>query len=199
MRLTGGEPLVRKGVVDARRPALRARVRRPRDDDQRDGAGRAWPRQLAAAGLRRVNISCDSLRPERFAPSGGGATSTTSSRHGRGRGGRTRPAQGQRRPPARAERRRDPRLRRLCTRDGTDRAVHRVHAARRPGRAGTAVGSSRAGEVFDGSRALAARAGDPSRRAPLRPSGSASSTGAGRSGSSRASPSPSAGPATVSA
>jgi GTP 3',8-cyclase len=66
IRLTGGEPLVRAGLPDlvARLSALgfgdlamttNAMLLADRAD------------RLAAAGLRRVNISCDSLRPERFA------------------------------------------------------------------------------------------------------------------------------------
>ena len=66
IRLTGGEPLVRKGLA-----ALVGRLSALGFEDlalttngmllsQHAGA-------LAAAGLRRVNISCDSLRPDRFA------------------------------------------------------------------------------------------------------------------------------------
>ncbi|HUV89463.1 MAG TPA: GTP 3',8-cyclase MoaA [Anaerolineae bacterium] len=67
VRLTGGEPLVRPGIVDLVR--LLARI--PGIDDlamttnglllARDAA------TLAEAGLRRVNVSLDTLRPERFA------------------------------------------------------------------------------------------------------------------------------------
>ena len=66
VRLTGGEPLMRKGI-----PALIARLAEIGFDDlalTTNGTGLArQARALAAAGLRRVNISCDSLRPERFA------------------------------------------------------------------------------------------------------------------------------------
>lgn len=66
VRLTGGEPLLRRELPDL--VAALATL------DFRDIAlttngmllGRAAAR-LAAAGLTRVNISCDSLRPERFA------------------------------------------------------------------------------------------------------------------------------------
>ena len=66
VRITGGEPLVRRGVVD-----LVARLAGIGFEDialttNGTGLGRlAAP--LARAGLRRVNVSCDSLREERFA------------------------------------------------------------------------------------------------------------------------------------
>jgi len=66
IRLTGGEPLVRRDVVD-----LVARIKALGFDDiaMTTNATRlaALAPSLAAAGLNRVNISCDSLRPERFA------------------------------------------------------------------------------------------------------------------------------------
>jgi GTP 3',8-cyclase len=65
IRLTGGEPLVRKGIS-----GLVAQLEAIGFEDlalttngmQLAGAAD----QLAAAGLRRVNVSCDSLRAERF-------------------------------------------------------------------------------------------------------------------------------------
>jgi GTP 3',8-cyclase len=66
LRLTGGEPLVRKGL-----PALIGRLSTLGFEDialTTNGtqlAHLAGP--LARAGLQRVNVSCDSLRPERFA------------------------------------------------------------------------------------------------------------------------------------
>ncbi len=66
IRLTGGEPLVRRGVVD-----LVARLSTLGFDDiaMTTNATRlaALAKPLRAAGLSRVNISCDSLRAERFA------------------------------------------------------------------------------------------------------------------------------------
>jgi cyclic pyranopterin phosphate synthase len=66
IRLTGGEPLARAGLPDlvARLSAvgfgdLAMTTNAMLLSDRAD--------HLAAAGLRRVNISCDSLRPERFA------------------------------------------------------------------------------------------------------------------------------------
>ena len=65
VRLTGGEPLVRRGICD-----LVARIAALGFDDVAltTNAMMLSPmaQQLAAAGLRRVNVSCDSLRPERF-------------------------------------------------------------------------------------------------------------------------------------
>ncbi|MDE2281546.1 MAG: GTP 3',8-cyclase MoaA [Actinomycetales bacterium] len=66
IRLTGGEPLVRRGVVD-----LVARLATVGFEDiaMTTNATRlaALAEPLKAAGLTRVNVSCDSLRPERFA------------------------------------------------------------------------------------------------------------------------------------
>jgi cyclic pyranopterin phosphate synthase len=66
VRLTGGEPLVRRGVVE-----LVSQLAAVRFDDvalTTNGMLLApIASQLARAGLDRVNISCDSLRPERFA------------------------------------------------------------------------------------------------------------------------------------
>jgi cyclic pyranopterin phosphate synthase len=66
LRITGGEPLVRKDL-----PSLIAQLSSIGFDDlAMTTNGTELPRlanRLAAAGLRRVNISCDSLQPERFA------------------------------------------------------------------------------------------------------------------------------------
>jgi cyclic pyranopterin phosphate synthase len=66
LRITGGEPLVRKGL-----PTLIGRLSTVGFDDlamTTNGTDLARVAgELAAAGLRRVNVSCDSLRPERFA------------------------------------------------------------------------------------------------------------------------------------
>ncbi len=66
VRLTGGEPLVREGLS-----RLIARLADIGFEDlalTTNGTRLAkQARTLASAGLRRVNISCDSLRPERFA------------------------------------------------------------------------------------------------------------------------------------
>jgi cyclic pyranopterin phosphate synthase len=66
VRLTGGEPLVRKGLVDL--VAMIARI--PGIDDlAMTTNGTLLARcveELKAAGLKRVNVSLDTLRPERF-------------------------------------------------------------------------------------------------------------------------------------
>jgi GTP 3',8-cyclase len=65
IRLTGGEPLVRKGVPDlvGRLAGIGfADIALTTNGILLAGAATA----LAEAGLRRVNVSCDSLRPERF-------------------------------------------------------------------------------------------------------------------------------------
>lgn len=65
IRLTGGEPLVRKGL-----PALVARLDELGFDDialTTNGTELArLADRLAGAGLRRVNVSCDSLQADRF-------------------------------------------------------------------------------------------------------------------------------------
>ncbi len=66
LRITGGEPLVRRDAVK-----LVAQLSAVGFDDlamTTNGTGFAKVAvDLASAGLRRVNVSCDSLRPERFA------------------------------------------------------------------------------------------------------------------------------------
>jgi GTP 3',8-cyclase len=66
LRITGGEPLVRKGLSDL----VGGLAEIGFDDLAMTTNGTELARvagTLAAAGLRRVNISCDSLRPDRFA------------------------------------------------------------------------------------------------------------------------------------
>ena len=66
VRLTGGEPLVRPGIVDLTQ--MLARI--PGIDDlamTTNGVLLAdHAKELAQAGLHRVNVSLDTLRPERF-------------------------------------------------------------------------------------------------------------------------------------
>jgi len=66
VRLTGGEPLVRKGVVDLVR-LIRAMPGIESISMTTNGVALAgMANALAEAGLDRVNISLDSLRPERY-------------------------------------------------------------------------------------------------------------------------------------
>jgi cyclic pyranopterin phosphate synthase len=70
VRFTGGEPLLRRGLADVI-AATAALAPRPRISMTTNGIGLA--RQAAAlveAGLDRVNVSLDTLRPERFAQIG---------------------------------------------------------------------------------------------------------------------------------
>ncbi|MEE8389870.1 MAG: GTP 3',8-cyclase MoaA [Anaerolineae bacterium] len=66
IRLTGGEPLVRLGVVDL----VRQLARIPGIDDLAMTTNgillSRYATDLAEAGLHRVNVSLDTLRPERF-------------------------------------------------------------------------------------------------------------------------------------
>jgi GTP 3',8-cyclase len=67
IRFTGGEPLLRKGVerIIAATSALRPR---PRISMTSNGIGLARrAADLVAAGLDRINVSLDTLRPDRFA------------------------------------------------------------------------------------------------------------------------------------
>lgn len=66
LRITGGEPLVRKGIVEL----VRALSEVGFDDMSLTTNGMALAalaQPLADAGLARVNVSCDSLDPDRFA------------------------------------------------------------------------------------------------------------------------------------
>ena len=66
VRLTGGEPLVRPSVVDIVRRLGQLRPR-PQLSMTTNGIGLAHlAAELSAAGLDRVNVSLDTLDPERF-------------------------------------------------------------------------------------------------------------------------------------
>src|SRR3954449_12230843 len=66
VRLTGGEPLLRRGLVDIV-GRLAAVEPRPKMALTTNGIGLAKVAgELAAAGLDRVNVSLDTLRPDRF-------------------------------------------------------------------------------------------------------------------------------------
>jgi len=69
LRLTGGEPLVRRGIMDLVR-TLGQRIGRGLDELTLTTNGTQLEQAaegLAAAGVRRVNVSLDSRSPERFA------------------------------------------------------------------------------------------------------------------------------------
>ncbi len=66
VRFTGGEPLLRRGIVDIVRRVAAVRPR-PRMALTTNGIGLArLAPALAAAGLDRVNVSLDTLQPDRF-------------------------------------------------------------------------------------------------------------------------------------
>jgi len=66
VRITGGEPLVRKGVVDL--VAMIASVKGIRDLSMTTNGTllAGFSKGLSAAGLQRVNISMDTLDPEKY-------------------------------------------------------------------------------------------------------------------------------------
>ena len=70
LRITGGEPLVRKGIIELFR-SLSSCLRNGSLDEltlTTNGLRLAhFAQDLAAAGVRRVNVSLDTLDPQRFA------------------------------------------------------------------------------------------------------------------------------------
>jgi len=67
VRLTGGEPLVRRGVVDLIERIARTEGVRDLSLTTNGVLLRDYVEALSIAGLRRINISLDTLRPDRFA------------------------------------------------------------------------------------------------------------------------------------
>ncbi len=67
IRLTGGEPLVRKGVVDLIKGIAATEGVRDLSLTTNGVLLGEYAGDLVTAGLRRINISLDTLRPERFA------------------------------------------------------------------------------------------------------------------------------------
>ncbi|MFC3713800.1 GTP 3',8-cyclase MoaA [Sphingoaurantiacus capsulatus] len=70
LRLTGGEPLVRRGIVDLVRSLSRHLDSGAIDELTLTTNGSQLARHaadLAAAGVRRINVSLDTLDPDRFA------------------------------------------------------------------------------------------------------------------------------------
>ncbi len=119
VRLTGGEPLLRRGLVDIV-AGIAALEPRPELSMTTNGLGLArTPRPLAEAGLDRVNVSLDTLDPERFAHDHPARPARRRRRRARrGRDGRPDAGQGQRRADARGQR---PRGARRCSRWCLDR------------------------------------------------------------------------------
>ena len=136
VRFTGGEPLLRPGLRRHRRAGRGPGPPPPDVPDHQRHRPRAHGRRPASdAGLDRVNVSLDTLRPDVF------KTLTRRNRHQdvlRGPGSRPRrrpdPGQGQHRPDAGAQRRRGPRPARLGRGARLRAALHRADAARRPAR-----------------------------------------------------------------
>ena len=67
VRLTGGEPLVRKGVVDLIKGIAALAGIKDLSLTTNGVLLAEYAGALARAGLRRINVSLDTLRPERFA------------------------------------------------------------------------------------------------------------------------------------
>ena len=70
LRLTGGEPLVRRDIMTlvplAVAPSRERRARRADAHDQRLAACRNTPHELAGCGVKRINVSLDTLDPDKF-------------------------------------------------------------------------------------------------------------------------------------
>ena len=67
VRLTGGEPLVRRGVVDLIRRIANTKGIKDLSLTTNGVLLKEYTADLVRAGLRRINISLDTLRPDRFA------------------------------------------------------------------------------------------------------------------------------------
>ena len=136
VRITGGEPLLRRGIVELVRElsALRTAAGERLDLAITTNGHllETLARPLADAGLTRVTVSMDAVEPATFER----ITRVPGSFHHVLRGVRAARAAGLGPvkvncvPAARLERRPDRPLRPLCPRRRRDRALHRVHAAR---------------------------------------------------------------------
>jgi cyclic pyranopterin phosphate synthase len=67
IRLTGGEPLVRRGVVDLIKGITRIEGVKDLSLTTNGVLLQEYAGDLVKAGLRRINVSLDTLRPDRFA------------------------------------------------------------------------------------------------------------------------------------
>ena len=132
VRLTGGEPLMRKDLAGPGRAAGGDRVRRPRHDDERRCCSPTRPTSWSRPGSAGSTSAATRSAAERFEID----PSTWRSRHrprrdGRGRGGRARAGEGERRAAPRARTTTRSSISPASPAHRSDRAVHRVHAARR--------------------------------------------------------------------
>ena len=70
IRITGGEPLVRKGIMELFRSLSKhleaGAARRSHADDKRDSQLTRYAQELAACGVRRINVSLDTLDEQKF-------------------------------------------------------------------------------------------------------------------------------------
>ena len=148
LRITGGEPLVRKGIMtffQAMSRHLEAGALNELTLTTNGSQLARFAADLAAAGVRRVNVSLDTLDPAKFAgdhplgPSGTGAGGDRRRDEGRACG------QDQRRGAERLQRGRAFHAHRLVRRRGPRSHLHRGHADGRDGR-GAAAGSVLAAE-----------------------------------------------------
>ena len=95
IRLTGGEPLVRRGIVDlVRMIASIEGLEHLAHDDQRD-APRARRAALRDAGLDSLNVSLDTLDPDRYREITRGGSDRGGARRNRRGAGRGLPVQDQ--------------------------------------------------------------------------------------------------------
>ena len=99
VRLTGGEPLVRRGILDICRGIAALPEIKELCLTTNGSLLPQLAKPLREAGVDRLNISLDTLRPDRFAGPGAG-------RPGRRRGGRIHRFKAERRPHRRLQRRR---------------------------------------------------------------------------------------------
>ena len=188
VRLTGGEPLLRRDLEDLRRADRRhPRHRGRRPDHQRRPAGGAGRGAVPGrAAPRHGEPRQPRPGPVRRARRHQGAAVAGPRRHrGRPRG-RPRAGQAQHRPAARPQRRRPARPRRVRPRARRRAAGHRVHGRRHHQRLATAAGRHRRGGARAGAGRAPAASRSTSRATARSPSAGATSTAGASSGWSRA-------------
>ena len=166
VRLTGGEPLVRRELW---RLVEKLSAIEDVHDLSLTTNGYLLERQvddLVRAGLRRVNVSLDSLAPDRFFQLTRRDSLRAGARRPGGRPGapRAAPDQGQRRRAARLHGGRGRPLRRVRPHRALRDPLHRVHAARRRPHVEPRPRAAQRGGARDDRRGVPARGGRP--RAP---------------------------------